>query len=180
MTLTEVKSYGESTDSLRRAQRKLVLCRVSKQAYAIPLEPVQEILPMSALSHPPCLPAVLAGFLNLGGELIPVVRLDRLFGLPCHTPDLFTPLLLVRSFDSVIAYLVEQVTGIVTIAASSVLPVPEECTFNACAEGVIVDHGDSVILLNPARILTENEARRICELSAMEQTRLQQSEDSSR
>jgi len=49
---------------------------------AFPLEAVREIVPMAQLFSPPGLPSGLAGFLDLRGTAIPIVRLDRLFDLP--------------------------------------------------------------------------------------------------
>ncbi len=63
---------------------------------AFPLEAVREIVPMAMLSSPPGLPSGLAGFLDLRGTAIPIVRLDRLFDLPEQLPGLHTPMIVLR------------------------------------------------------------------------------------
>jgi chemotaxis signal transduction protein len=73
----------------RRATRQILELELAGQLYGIPLREVQEIVPMAQLSGPPDLPAILAGFLNLEGEAIPVVRLDRMLRLPGQ-PTAFT------------------------------------------------------------------------------------------
>ena len=50
---------------------------------ALPCGQVGRILLLPALDRPPNLPAAIEGVLNHAGTAIPVVRLDRLFGLPC-------------------------------------------------------------------------------------------------
>ena len=51
---------------------------------------------MATLFAPPGLPAGLAGFLDLRGTAVPIVRLDRLFDLPELRPGLHTPMIVLR------------------------------------------------------------------------------------
>jgi len=64
----------------------LLVFHLSGQAYGLPLAEVAEVVPMALLSRAPGLPPLLAGFLNLAGTAVPVLRTDRLFGLPDLTP----------------------------------------------------------------------------------------------
>src|SRR5581483_12384644 len=44
--------------------RSLLVFHLGSQAYGLPLHEVQEVLTLAALSRPPGLPSLLAGFLN--------------------------------------------------------------------------------------------------------------------
>src|SRR5687768_5370192 len=105
------RPVGLQPDSARpdSAPRALMVFHLAGQAYGIRLSEVQEIVPLGLLSQPPGLPSMLAGFLNLGGTAIPVVRLDRLFDLPELTPGLYTPLIVLRNPDYRVALIVERV-----------------------------------------------------------------------
>jgi len=152
--------------------RKLVVFRVAGQAYGIRVDAVREILPMPRLSQPLGQPLVLAGFLNLGGRAIPVVKLARLFGLDESQPGLYTPLLLMNWGDQPVAILVEDIHGIVSVDELSIVPLPEHLCFNNCAEGLAFVDGTNVVLLSDQRLLHAQERRRIDELTAIEQTRI--------
>ena len=72
--------------------KPLFLFVVANQSYALPFGEILQVIHLPALTTPPRMPKLLAGFMNVGGNPIPVVRLDRLFGLPEMTPGIYTPL----------------------------------------------------------------------------------------
>src|SRR5258708_2578808 len=100
---------------MRTNVRRYVIFHVALQAYGLPLDAVREILPLAQLSQPPGMPSLLAGFLNLEGIAVPVVRLSRLFELPEQTPGLYAPLLIVRAADLTVALLVDSISEIASI-----------------------------------------------------------------
>ncbi len=104
-------------DSQQRTQDLLVF-HSSGLDCAFPLEAVREIVPMARLSSPPGLPSGLAGFLDLRGTAIPIVRLDRLFDLPEQQPGLHTPMIVLRGVLGPIGILVDSVRGIVPVPSA--------------------------------------------------------------
>ena len=163
-----------ATASLPRTAtaRRVIVFSVAGQIYAIDLEEVREIVPLPLLTRPPGLPSMLAGFLNLAGSAIPVVRLDRLFGLPQQVPGLYTPLLILSNSDYRVALLVEKVHEIAFVAPENIVPVQENHALNDCAEGVTMLHEQMVLLLSAERLLLEKEQHCLAELQALEQKRL--------
>src|ERR1700719_3899536 len=89
--------------------RDLLIFQSSGLNCAFPLEAVREIVPMATLSTPPGLPSGLAGFLDLRGTAIPIVRLDRLFNLAEQLPGLHTPMIVLHRVLGPIGLLVESV-----------------------------------------------------------------------
>jgi purine-binding chemotaxis protein CheW len=156
--------------------RAVVVFHIAGQAYGLPLADLREVVPMAELSRPPGLPLLLAGLLNLGGTAVPVLRLDRLFGLPEITPGLYTPLLLLRGGDPPLALLVERVSRIASLPPEAVLPVPAHQAFNDCAEGVTTLDGHVVVLLSAERLLLEKEQQCLAELQDQEEARLRELE----
>jgi len=156
-----------------------VVFHLGGQAYALPLREVQEILPLALLSRTPGLPSLLAGFLNLGGTAVPVLRLDQLFELPELTPGRYTPLVLLRAPDSPLALLVEKVSRIVSVAEEAILSVPENQSFNDCVEGIATLDGHLLLLLSAERILSEKEQQCLAEFQDREQARLRALEEPS-
>jgi purine-binding chemotaxis protein CheW len=145
---------------------------------AIRTDEVQEIVPMASLARPPGLPSILEGFLNLRGAATPVVRLDRLFGMPDSAPGLYTPLIILRGRPDPLALLAERVDGVVAAPESGVAAVRPGHCLNDSTEADIWLEPDSapIHLLSRQRLLLGQEQSRIAELRAVAQRRLQQLE----
>jgi purine-binding chemotaxis protein CheW len=138
---------------------------------AFPLEAVREVVPMARLSAPPGLPSGLAGFLDLRGTAIPIVRMDRLFNLPEQAPGLHTPMIVLRGVAGPVGILVDSVRAIVPVEPSQLLGIPEQGTFQGCATAALELDGEVVHVLSPGALLGANEARLVAEYSALSQAR---------
>jgi len=120
------------------------------------------------------MPPVLAGFLDLRGTAIPIVRMDRLLDLPEQAAGLHTPMIVLRGALSPIGILVDSVRGIVTVTSAQMLDMPEDGTFQGCATAALELDGDVIHLLSPAALLTGNEDRMLADYSAISRARLLQ------
>lgn len=153
-----------------RAQNLLIF-RLSGLDCAFPLDAIREIVPMAMLSSPPGMPVGLAGFLDLRGTAIPIVRLDLLFDLREQPPGLHTPMIVLRGSGNPVGILVDSVRGIVPLASTQLLDLPADGTFQGCALASFELDGDLIHLLTPDMLLEANEVRLLAEYSAMAQTR---------
>lgn len=152
----------------------LVWMRIADQAYAIPVTDVREILPLPELIAVPAGPNLLAGFLNLGGRLVPVVQLSRLLDLPDQEPDLWTPLLLVCMEHQRMALMVDRVTRIVQPDDYVLRPLPPDHVFNDCTTDLVEADGQTALLLAIDRLLLAKETETLADLTKREENRLQQ------
>ena len=126
---------------------------------------------MALLSRPPGLPPVLAGVLNLGGQGVPVVRLDHLFGLPPSPIDLGTALVVLRGAPS-LALMVDEVINVREIPPDSGMDLSSGTTLNDCATGAWDDGRGLVHILSAGRLLIEEERARLEELREQMQERI--------
>lgn len=145
-------------DNRHESAQKLLIFHSSGLDCAFPLEAVHEIVPMATPSSPPGLPSGLAGFLDLRGTAIPIIRLDRLFDLVEQQPGLHTPMIVLRGVHGPMGILVDSVSGIVPVPSTRLLEIPGEGTFQGCA--------------SPSALLEASELRLLAEYSAMSQARL--------
>ena len=127
---------------------------------------------MATLSSPPGLPSGLAGFLNLRGTAVPIIRMDRLFDLAEQPPGLHTPMIVLRGTLGPIGVLVDSVRGIVPAPSSLLLAIPEDRTFRGCATAVLHVDGDLIYLLSPGALLEASENHLLANYDAMSQARL--------
>jgi len=150
---------------------KVLIFRVSHCRCCLPTSQVQEVTPMALLSQPPGLPPVLAGILNLGGQGVPVVRLDHLFGLPTSPVDLGTALVVLRGAPS-LALMVDEVVNVREIPLDSDMALASGTTLNDCATGAWDDGYGLVHILSASHLLIEEEHARLEELQEQIQERI--------
>ncbi|MBX6324216.1 MAG: chemotaxis protein CheW, partial [Rhodospirillaceae bacterium] len=112
------------------------------------------------------------GILNLAGTAVPVLRLDRLFGLPAAAPHAYQHLVLLQGTPA-LALLVDRARTVVTVPADRVAPVGEGETYNGCVVGQITLEGTAIQLLSAGRLLTERERQAVAAFQAMHETRLE-------
>jgi purine-binding chemotaxis protein CheW len=158
--------------TLVSAPLRFVMFRLSEQAYVLPTQAVDEIVSMAELSRPPCAPAMLAGFLNFGGEPVAVINLRRLFDLPALEPGLYTPLVILKHELLHIALQVDEVMQIIGESDSRLIPLGERCCLNDAATATLEVNGETAIVLSPERLLLDAERLKLTELQEIERNRL--------
>jgi purine-binding chemotaxis protein CheW len=168
-----------SKGSVGNGQRVTVLFHLGSESLAVDSSAVREIAFMARLSAPPRLPSVLAGFLNLAGRSIPIIRLHRLFDIPEPAFGFYTQILILRDGDgNSVGWIVDRVACVAALNETDIMAVPENECFKDCAKGVFTFSGDPVTLIAPERVLLEKERQRIAEFQRMEQERLRELEHS--
>lgn len=152
--------------------RRLFVFEVGAERFAVDLELVREVVAVCQLSRPPGTPSILRGFLALDGQPIPVLDPRRLFGgeeAALH-PD--AHLVILARAPTALALLVDRALGLEEVPADCWRPLPAGHSFNDCAEGDARIGPDTVHVLSAARLLLDEERRRIAELQSLEQARL--------
>jgi purine-binding chemotaxis protein CheW len=145
--------------------RAMLIFDVGADTYALAGEDVREILPIARLWRPPGAPASVAGMLNLGGDVIPVLSLAALFGLPGgDESNPYRHLLLTRPslrFGD-IALLVDRVRDLAYVPRDEFHAVENRETLNGCVRADFAwDDGQLVHQLDLAQLLLEEEKTRL-------------------
>jgi len=159
-------------DSISPLRGRYLIFHLADRAYAVPTRCVEEIVPMAELCPVPGAPAFLSGFLDLGGQLVAVISLRRLLGMPDRERELYTPLVILKASPEQIALEIDGVSRIVDVGGDDLIPVTEGCSLNNCASAVVRLDGQVVVLLSPERLLLEQERRRVAELAELARQRL--------
>jgi purine-binding chemotaxis protein CheW len=160
------------------ASLQIIVFDVCGTACALHRSAVRELLPLPRLWRPPALPRPVAGFFNLSGQAVPVLRLDVLFGLEQGQlgaeDDLYRHLILIegQGGSGANALLVDRVLDVATVNASQLSPVQQEETLNGCIEAEVTWGDRLVHLLSVARILLAEEQQALAELGRHAQNRL--------
>lgn len=98
---------------------RLVIFGMADQRYALPIDAVQEIQQLVAVSAMPSASGAVIGAINLRGQVVPAIDLRLLLGLPACEHALETPMILARTSHGLVALIVDEVEDVVLTAADS-------------------------------------------------------------
>lgn len=127
---------------------------------------------MALLTTSPGQPSLLAGFLNLRGTAVPVIRLSRLFHLEDGAPQLYTPLLILDCDGLPVALEAEGVDEVAEVEEGEMRELGERHSLNECAEAVFTLNGRDVLMLSCDLLLLAKEQECLRELQVATQQRL--------
>ncbi|MBI4423463.1 MAG: purine-binding chemotaxis protein CheW [Elusimicrobia bacterium] len=105
----------------RGEQESLLVLRLGAEAYGIRASSVQEVVAKPAIAPLPLVPRLVAGVMNLRGELVAVLDLAEVFGPAAPSTRRFA--VVARHDDLVAAVLADEVQDVERFAADSREPV---------------------------------------------------------
>lgn len=152
----------------------LVIVAVSGWVLALPAAAVGELVHEPLLMRPPQAPKALAGFFDLRGRVVPVLRPDVLLDLPPPPPGPFRVLAVFNeSVGGQWALLVERALSVAV--AGDVRPVPPGHSLGDCVIGLLPGgEWEAAAVLDPSCLLRRSEARFLAELAERERERLRE------
>jgi len=113
---------GAGPDSLPRegsADRQFVTFSVAGEMFAVPMEPVQEIIRLPDVAQLPLAPRALEGLANLRGSVLPIVNLRSLFGSERRDADDATRALVIN-LGQPLGFIVDHVASVVSVESSQI------------------------------------------------------------
>jgi purine-binding chemotaxis protein CheW len=134
------------TDAGSAAATQLVVFRIEKSEYALPVGNVGEILRMVAIAPVPEAPEWLPGVINLRGKVIPVIDLRIRLGLPRQEVGLNTPIIVAEHEGQSVGLGADSVTELLTVPVDSVEP-PDARVGSANAVEAVARAGERLILI---------------------------------
>ncbi len=146
------------------------------QICGLPLSSVREIVHLSALERPPGAPSFFAGFLNLSGQQIAILRLAALYSLPAPEDQLYTPILLLK--ETPWGLLLDEVLGLELVAPEALNECPREKTLNGFVSAMFEAKGQAVYVLDLEKLLLKEEKERLKELNEQAEQRVRRCQGS--
>jgi purine-binding chemotaxis protein CheW len=125
---------------------QLVVFKIDKSEYALPVAQVGEILRMVAIAPVPEAPEWLPGVINLRGRVIPVIDLRIRLGLE-HVPvGVNTPILVAEADGQTVGLVADSVTELLTVPLDAVEP-PDELAGDGNTIEAVARAGDRLLLI---------------------------------
>ncbi len=137
---------------------QLVIFRLAKEEYGLPITKVQEINRLVPITKLPQTPSFMEGIINLRGRIIPVIDLRKRFQLAAAEQSDDNRIIIVEVNGQTVGIIVDAVTEVVRLPGSSVEPPPPAFILDAqYIHGVGKLDERLLIMLDIDKILTSQE-----------------------
>jgi purine-binding chemotaxis protein CheW len=160
--------------------QNVVAFRLDKQTYALPIEPIAQIIEMVAITPIPQLSQVVEGVINVHGEAVAVVKLRRHFGLSDAPLQLNTPILLTRIGGQTVGLIVDEVTDVFNLPPDQIVQLdeilPEELGNAPIFRGLTYVADDAVLMLNPDQIFRPDQLEILAQAASLLQEAIAEKE----
>jgi purine-binding chemotaxis protein CheW len=149
----------ETNNVTAEQELQLVIFRLAKEEYGLPITKVQEINRLVPITKLPQTPAFMEGIINLRGRIIPVVDLRKRFQLQVSDYNDDSRIIIVEVDGQTVGVIVDAVNEVVRMPAASVEPPPPSFILDAkYIQGVGKLDERLLILLEIDQILSSQEA----------------------
>jgi len=124
--LTEINNeiVADAVDVLPEEEVRICLFRLGEDIYAIPVELLIEIIKSQKIFPVPTTPSHVLGVINLRGNIVPIVDIRQALSIPQQS----TPgqVAIVKHGSIMFGIVVDNVSAVISIPASSIQPLPSE------------------------------------------------------
>jgi purine-binding chemotaxis protein CheW len=104
--------------------KQIVVFDLDGEEYAVPIEDVKEVIKLSEITPLPSSPIFILGIINLRGNIIPVLDLEKRFSLQRKKEQSHSHILITET-ESSFGILVDKVTEVLNIKAEQIQPPPQ-------------------------------------------------------
>jgi purine-binding chemotaxis protein CheW len=146
-------------DDMQTTQElQLVIFRLAKEEYGLPITKVQEINRLVPITKLPQTPSFMEGIINLRGRIIPIIDLRKRFGLAVSDYNEDNRIIIVEVKGQIVGIIVDAVNEVVRLPQTSIEPPPAAFILDGqYIHGVGKMEDRLLILLNIDSILTSQE-----------------------
>lgn len=162
------------TLSAETAAHGLVTFRLDRLMYALPIEPIVQIIEMVTITPLLGVNRSVAGSINLRGAAVPVIDLRQHLKLPDAPLKLHTPIILVQTGEWTVGMIVDEVTSVISVSDDQITNpfdvLPAGLGDTSLLRGLLLTPQGSVVLLNLRSLFSGESAQSIAALQALPNT----------
>lgn len=150
-----------------QAEEQVVVFQLNDQTYGIDIVSVREIIRMEEITQIPGAPEFVEGIIKLRGGVIPVIDLNKRFGLASSERTGQSRIVIVQVNDVTFGMIVDSVQEVLRIPTSNIEPPPSMVgrVDAAYLRGVaMLEDERLVILLDHTKILYDSEQEQLQEV----------------
>lgn len=129
-----------------------IIFSLDGRRFAAALPDIREVVLIAELSKGLGPSETIAGFLNMSGDAIPVVKLGPVLGLQAEEASLYSHILLLRERFANIGFLTQGVQKMIRIPQSDIKPLVTDKEFKGFGTGMIPEGQEFIVVLSLPRI----------------------------
>jgi purine-binding chemotaxis protein CheW len=144
-------------------EEQLVVFELTDEVYGVDISRVHEIIRMAQITRVPRAPDFVEGVINLRGKVIPVIDLQKRFGLGSGGRSKASRIVVVDVEDNTIGMIVDGVSEVLRLPVSAIEPPsPIVATIDSdYVRGIAKVEERLIILLDLDRILSKQQRSRL-------------------
>lgn len=131
----------------------VLIWTIADQQYAVNLEAVESILLACAVTHLPSAPPYIMGAINIHGQVVPVLNMRQLLGLPLKDVEIQDHFILVYIHQKRSALFVDKVKDVKFCNAEDLIPAQEILPNTDAVEHVLKENGQIILLYNLDKLI---------------------------
>jgi purine-binding chemotaxis protein CheW len=149
-------------------EKQLVIFELANEHFGIDIAMVEGIVKLQEITKVPQSPDYVEGITNLRGAVLPVIDLEKRFGIAPHEKTRDTRIVVVNMGKLKIGMIVAAVSEVLTIDDSVIEPAPAIVTTinSRFITGIARIDSRLVILLDLSLVLSEGEKEQVTQLAA--------------
>lgn len=140
----------------KEKSRYLIIFRIDRQFYALPLDDVVRVIRMVAISPIPDMPNSILGIINMAGQIIPVIDLRFLFGQVNKPPELQDLLLVIQAQGQIFSVIVDEVLNILELPLNQIQSPPAAISQSRFLAAAVRQDDMLILVLDALRLLPKN------------------------
>jgi purine-binding chemotaxis protein CheW len=156
-----VKKEDKMSEASQTATDQIVVFTLDEQLYALPLTSVARVIHAVEIRHLPKAPEIIAGIINIKGQIIPVANIRNRLGLAEHEIDPDDRLIIADTGKREVAILVDTVTGIRDLAPGQQKQAKETLPFAEHLKGVAKVDDELILIYDLEQFLSLDEEKEL-------------------
>jgi len=149
----------------------LVTFRLETQVYALPIEPIQQVIEMVTITPVPQVRTSVEGVINFHGATVPIVNLREHLGMPKIPMKLHTPIIMVIGSGRLVGLIVDEVVAVVDLPPTQVANpqdiLPEGLGKTSILRGMFHANGKTILVLDIEHLFAPQVATALAEAAAV-------------
>ena len=166
--MTRVEDTIDTIDFLDTANQeidgKYLTFFLDSQLFGVPISDVVQIIGMQEITPVPDSPVYAKGVINLRGSIIPLIDIRLRFGKPELEYNDRTCIIVTKLEEAYIGFLVDSVNEVSVIEEENISSTPTVISGNSAntyVTGIGRLHGKVVLLVDPIKILNNDEIKQV-------------------
>ena len=136
---------------------EIVVFTLDELKYALPLSTVVRVIHAVEIRNLPKAPAIVAGIINVNGQIIPVINVRKRFGLTTREIELDDQLIIADTGKRQVALWVDTVSGVQNIQAQQHVNTTETLPYAQFIKGVVKVEDDLILIYDLEQFLNLEE-----------------------